>query len=82
MGRRLFRVETHDVACNRESKSEAPFTQHHNLGFNHDFNALEVKGRPRELNEAFTELLHSSQASRYALHRLVQSMIPILRSLV
>ncbi|KAJ7724292.1 cytochrome P450, partial [Mycena olivaceomarginata] len=51
-------------------------------GFNYDFDALEeANGRPSELNEAFTELLHSPQASRYALARLIQSMIPVLRSL-
>ncbi|KAJ7867100.1 cytochrome P450 [Mycena olivaceomarginata] len=52
-------------------------------GFNYDFDALEeANGWPNELNEAFTELLHSPGASRYALARLVQSMIPVLRSLV
>ncbi|KAJ7896700.1 cytochrome P450, partial [Mycena olivaceomarginata] len=50
-------------------------------GFNYDFDALEeANGRPSALNE-FTELLHSPQASRYALARLIQSMIPVLRSL-
>ncbi|KAJ7788009.1 hypothetical protein B0H14DRAFT_2628713 [Mycena olivaceomarginata] len=51
-------------------------------GFNYDFDVLEVKGRPSELNEVFTELLHSPQARRYALARPVQAMIPVLRSLV
>ncbi|KAJ7302399.1 cytochrome P450 [Mycena albidolilacea] len=51
-------------------------------GFNYDFDALEeANGRPSELNEAFTELLYSPRASRYAFARLVQSMIPVLRSL-
>ncbi|KAJ7896696.1 cytochrome P450 [Mycena olivaceomarginata] len=51
-------------------------------GFNHNFDALEeANGRPSEFNKAFTELLHSPQASRYALARLVQSMIPVLSSL-
>ncbi|KAJ7896689.1 cytochrome P450 [Mycena olivaceomarginata] len=37
-------------------------------GFNYDFDALEeANGRPSELNEVFTELLHSPRASR--LHR-------------
>ncbi|KAJ7882427.1 hypothetical protein B0H14DRAFT_3755693 [Mycena olivaceomarginata] len=50
-------------------------------GFNYDFDVLEVKRRPSELNEVFTELLHSPQARRYALARPVQAMIPVLRSL-
>ncbi|KAJ7896659.1 cytochrome P450 [Mycena olivaceomarginata] len=52
-------------------------------GFNYDFDALkEANGWPSELNEVFTELLHSSRACQYALARLAQSMIPVLRSLV
>ncbi|KAJ7750028.1 hypothetical protein B0H14DRAFT_3166951 [Mycena olivaceomarginata] len=54
---------------------------HHNLSFNYDFDVLEANGQPSEHNKAFTELSHSPQASRYALARLVQLMIPVLRSL-
>ncbi|KAJ7088434.1 cytochrome P450 [Mycena belliarum] len=48
-------------------------------GFNYDFDALETKGKPNELNAVFTELFHSSHATRYAALRLSQAIMPILR---
>ncbi|KAJ6605398.1 cytochrome P450 [Mycena vulgaris] len=50
-------------------------------GFNYEFDALETKGTPNELNQVFTELFHSSQANRYAVFRLSQAIVPILRLL-
>ncbi|KAJ6567804.1 cytochrome P450 [Mycena sp. CBHHK59/15] len=50
-------------------------------GFNYQFNAMESEGKPNELGELFTELLHSPRAQRDAGFRLAQSTIPILRLL-
>ncbi|KAJ7118342.1 cytochrome P450 [Mycena epipterygia] len=50
-------------------------------GFNYQFNALEEKGKPNELNEVFTELFHSPHANRDNGFRLSQAIIPILRLL-
>ncbi|KAJ7125383.1 cytochrome P450 [Mycena epipterygia] len=47
-------------------------------GFNYEFNALEPKDRPNELDEVFTYILHSSQSQRQAALRVVQASIPIL----
>ncbi|KAF8190972.1 cytochrome P450 [Mycena galopus ATCC 62051] len=48
-------------------------------GFNYQFNALDAKGKPNELNDTFTELLHSPHASRYAGFRAAQGIAPILQ---
>ncbi|KAJ7838264.1 cytochrome P450 [Mycena leptocephala] len=47
-------------------------------GFNYEFNSLHTKEKPNELNEAFTELLHSPEAPRTALFELIQALVPIL----
>ncbi|KAJ6453867.1 cytochrome P450 [Mycena vitilis] len=47
-------------------------------GFNYQFNALEPKGQPNTLDEALTRLMHSPQAQRQAVMRLVQAIFPIL----
>ncbi|KAJ7667216.1 cytochrome P450 [Mycena rosella] len=39
-------------------------------GFNYQFNAMEAKGKPNELDEALTHLFHSPQAQRQAALRL------------
>ncbi|KAJ7606317.1 cytochrome P450 [Mycena rosella] len=46
--------------------------------FNYQFNAMEAKGEPNELDEALTHLFHSPQAQRQAALRFVQAAIPIL----
>ncbi|KAJ7726265.1 cytochrome P450 [Mycena maculata] len=48
-------------------------------GFNYQFNAMDPKGRPNELNEVFTKLLHSPQSQRQAALRFARASIPILR---
>ncbi|KAJ7448951.1 cytochrome P450 [Mycena latifolia] len=48
-------------------------------GFNYQFNALDAKGKPNELNEVFTQLFHSPEANRNAAFQLSQTMIPILK---
>ncbi|KAJ7444444.1 cytochrome P450 [Mycena latifolia] len=50
-------------------------------GFNYQFDALNTKGKPNELNQAFTDLFHSPQANRNAAFRLSQAMVPILKLL-
>ncbi|KAJ7488422.1 cytochrome P450 [Mycena latifolia] len=50
-------------------------------GFNYEFDALEPKGQPNELNQLFTELIHSPRANRYFAFRLSQAIVPILRLL-
>ncbi|KAJ7627748.1 cytochrome P450 monooxygenase [Mycena polygramma] len=47
-------------------------------GFKYQFNALEPKGQPNTLDEALTRLMHSPQAQRQAVIRLVQAIFPIL----
>ncbi|KAJ6467733.1 cytochrome P450 [Mycena sanguinolenta] len=49
------------------------------VGFNYQFNALDARGKPNELNESFTELLHSPHASRYSGFRSAQGIAPILK---
>ncbi|KAJ7626907.1 cytochrome P450 [Roridomyces roridus] len=46
-------------------------------GFDYNFNALDDK--PNELNNVFTELMHSPHAQSYAAVRLAQSIVPILK---
>ncbi|KAJ7246829.1 cytochrome P450 [Mycena haematopus] len=48
-------------------------------GFNYRFDALETDGKPNELNDAFTDLLHSPHALRYAGFRLAQGIVPFLK---
>ncbi|KAJ6496408.1 cytochrome P450 [Mycena sanguinolenta] len=48
-------------------------------GFNYQFGALELDDKPNELNDAFTELMHSPHASRYAGFRAAQGIAPILK---
>ncbi|KAF8206796.1 cytochrome P450 [Mycena galopus ATCC 62051] len=50
-------------------------------GFNYQFNALEAQGKPSELNQAFTDLFHSPNASIWLAFRGAQAMIPFLRFL-
>ncbi|KAJ6577019.1 cytochrome P450 [Mycena vulgaris] len=47
-------------------------------GFNYQFNAMEPKGHPNELDQAFTHLFHSPQSQRQGALRFVQAAIPIL----
>ncbi|KAF7355941.1 Alcohol dehydrogenase superfamily protein [Mycena venus] len=50
--------------------------------FNYEFNALEPRGGPSEVHEAFTHLLHSPHAAqRQVIVRLARALIPILRYL-
>ncbi|KAJ6496338.1 cytochrome P450 [Mycena sanguinolenta] len=48
-------------------------------GFNYRFDALEADGKPNELSDAFTDLLHSPHANRYAGFRSAQGIVPILK---
>ncbi|KAF7364385.1 hypothetical protein MSAN_01099200 [Mycena sanguinolenta] len=48
-------------------------------GFNYRFNALDTGGKPNELNDAFTDLLHSPHANRYSGFRAAQGIVPILK---
>ncbi|KAF7378375.1 hypothetical protein MSAN_00263800 [Mycena sanguinolenta] len=48
-------------------------------GFNYQFDALEADGKPNELNDAFTDMLHSPHANRYAGFRAAQGIAPILK---
>ncbi|KAJ7800629.1 cytochrome P450 [Mycena olivaceomarginata] len=48
-------------------------------GFNYQFDALENNGKSTELDEVFTKLSHSPQANSYAIFRLSQAIMPILR---
>ncbi|KAJ7200431.1 cytochrome P450 [Mycena pura] len=47
-------------------------------GFHYDFNALEPKGEPNELDEAITHLFHSSAARRRAVFRFIRASFPLL----
>ncbi|KAF7340380.1 hypothetical protein MVEN_01957500 [Mycena venus] len=47
-------------------------------GFNYDFNALEETEKPNELNQAFTELLHSPNSQRNIMFRIVAGIVPAL----
>ncbi|KAF8174471.1 cytochrome P450 [Mycena galopus ATCC 62051] len=50
--------------------------------FNYEFNALEPRGGPSEVHEAFTHLLNSPHAAqRQVIVRLARALIPILRYL-
>ncbi|KAF8190974.1 cytochrome P450 [Mycena galopus ATCC 62051] len=48
-------------------------------GFDYQFDALDARGKPNELNDVFTELLHSPHANRYAGFRAAQGIAPILQ---
>ncbi|KAF7347066.1 hypothetical protein MVEN_01460400 [Mycena venus] len=48
-------------------------------GFGYHFNALDAGVEGNALNDAFTELLHTPQAKRFAMFRLIQMYIPILK---
>ncbi|KAK6992955.1 cytochrome P450 [Favolaschia claudopus] len=50
-------------------------------GFNYDFSALESSGKPNELNDAFTQVLHSPRASRYVAFRAAGAVVPWLKHL-
>ncbi|KAJ6517590.1 cytochrome P450 [Mycena vulgaris] len=50
-------------------------------GFNYEFNALDTKGKPNELNDAFTKIFHTPQSNRYRTFQLSQSIVPILKLL-
>ncbi|KAJ7115674.1 cytochrome P450 [Mycena epipterygia] len=50
-------------------------------GFNYQFDALESHGKPDELDQVFTQLLHSPHAQRYTMFRIARSLMPILRLL-
>ncbi|KAJ7182982.1 cytochrome P450 [Mycena crocata] len=47
-------------------------------GFNYQFDALEPKGEPNELDLVLTELLRSPQSQKQAALRFLQASIPIL----
>ncbi|KAJ7745809.1 cytochrome P450 [Mycena maculata] len=47
-------------------------------GFNYHFDAHQTKGKPNELDQAFTALLHSPDADRFAVFRLAKAIVPIL----
>ncbi|KAJ7233676.1 cytochrome P450 [Mycena rebaudengoi] len=48
-------------------------------GFDYKIDSLTAEGRANELDEVFTELLHSSHAQSDAAFRLAQSIMPILK---
>ncbi|KAF7365870.1 hypothetical protein MVEN_00461600 [Mycena venus] len=48
-------------------------------GFDYQIDSLNVEGKPNELDQVFTELLHSSHAQSDAAFRLAQSIVPILK---
>ncbi|KAJ6555947.1 cytochrome P450 [Mycena capillaripes] len=50
-------------------------------GFNYDFHALEATEKPNELNEAFTELLHSPNSGRNTMYRVAEVLLPVLQYL-
>ncbi|KAJ7115348.1 cytochrome P450 [Mycena epipterygia] len=50
-------------------------------GFNYQFDALGSNGKTNELNQVFTQLMHSPHANVYAAFRLSQSIVPILKLL-
>ncbi|KAJ7272270.1 cytochrome P450 [Mycena rebaudengoi] len=50
-------------------------------GFNYQFNALEPKGKPSELNQAFTDLFHAPNIRIHFAFRAAQAMMPFLRYL-
>ncbi|KAJ7115351.1 cytochrome P450 [Mycena epipterygia] len=50
-------------------------------GFNYQFDALDSNGKPNELNQVFTQLLHSKYANVYATIHRAQSIVPILKLL-
>ncbi|KAJ7687494.1 cytochrome P450 [Mycena rosella] len=47
-------------------------------GFDYQFDALNAKGKPNELDQVFTQLFHSPQAARNQGFRVAQSMVPLL----
>ena len=84
-------AQAHDFGCNRSSRyTRTLFSADLNswnmelseIGFNYQFDALQPDGKPNELNDAFTELLHSPHASRYAGFRAAQGIAPILKLFV
>ncbi|KAJ7659181.1 cytochrome P450 [Mycena polygramma] len=48
-------------------------------GFDYEFDSLQPSGKPNELNEVLSQLLHSPEANRYATFRHSQGLLPILR---
>ncbi|KAJ6467583.1 cytochrome P450 [Mycena vitilis] len=48
-------------------------------GFDYEFDSLQPNGKPNELNEVLSQLLHSPEANRYATFRHSQGLLPILR---
>ncbi|KAF7288947.1 hypothetical protein MIND_01411100 [Mycena indigotica] len=50
-------------------------------GFGYDFNALNPTGHTNELNQAFTDLLHSPHSNIFSMIRLAQGTIPVLKLL-
>jgi hypothetical protein len=51
-------------------------------GFDYQIDSLNAEGKPNELDQVFTELLHSSHAQSDAAFRLAQSIVPILKFVV
>lgn len=51
-------------------------------GFDYQIDSLNAEGNQNELDQVFTELLHSSHAQSDAAFRLAQSIVPILKLLV
>ncbi|KAJ7257365.1 cytochrome P450 [Mycena rebaudengoi] len=50
-------------------------------GFDYQIDSLNAEGNQNELDQVFTELLHSSHAQSDAAFRLAQSIVPILKLL-
>ncbi|KAJ7686344.1 cytochrome P450 [Mycena rosella] len=50
-------------------------------GFNYQFDALDTKAKPNELEQVFTDMFHSPDANQYAAFRFSQSIVPILKLL-
>ncbi|KAJ7447787.1 cytochrome P450 [Mycena galericulata] len=50
-------------------------------GFHYQFDALDGKDKANELNQVFTDLLHSPHAQLYGGFRVAQSVLPILKLL-
>ncbi|KAJ7835644.1 cytochrome P450 [Mycena olivaceomarginata] len=50
-------------------------------GFNYDFDALvpDKDKKPNELNEVLKQIFHSPLSNRYAIFRLAQSLVPVLK---
>ncbi|KAF8199203.1 cytochrome P450, partial [Mycena galopus ATCC 62051] len=48
-------------------------------GFNYQFEALNTTEKPNELNDVFTQLLHSRSSRRYLLFQFCEAIVPVLK---